>query len=113
MAQQLGMQFDNIWKVLLQRIGDLGVESLALAVQQARVSCFLHERMLEDVRRSWRLAAGKDQFCRTEVSKCGLQGGAANRRDSGEQPIRKFAPQRSTDLCNLLSSSEPVETGDQ
>ena len=107
------MRFDNLRKVLFQRIGDLAVEQQALAVQHTRVGCFLHERMLEDIGRIRRLAAGKDQFRCTQLSERRLQWGAGNRCDGGEQAIREFTPERGTDLCNLLDGDEPIETRDQ
>ena len=113
MGHQLRMRFDNLRKVLVQRIGDLAVEPQALAVQQTRVSCFLHERMLEDIRRIRRLAAGKDQFRRAQLSECRLQRSAGSRRDGGEQAIREFTPEGGTDLCDLLNGGEPIETRDQ
>jgi hypothetical protein len=73
--------------VLVQRIGDLAMELQTLAEQQTRVGRFLHEGMLEDVRRIWRFAAGKDQFGCAKLSKRRLQRRAGGGRDGGEQAI--------------------------
>ena len=48
-----------------------------------------------------------------ELSECRLQRSAGNRRDGGEQAIREFTPEGSTDLCDLLNGGEPIETRDQ
>ena len=64
--KQLGRGSQSVREAFLERLGDPGVQLLALAAQQAVVGRVPHQRVLEDVGRVRRHAAAEDQLGRDQ-----------------------------------------------
>ena len=62
MGQEIRLAFRPFRKVFLQDLRDVAMKLPSLAFQQAFVSRFLHQSVLEDVTRLWRRAAAEDQL---------------------------------------------------
>src|SRR5262249_61702051 len=71
--QRLGLSLHDLRKLLLERIGDGGVQLAASAFQEAGVCGVSHQRMLEGIDRMWNLAPAENQFRPHQLAKRSFQ----------------------------------------
>ena len=89
------------------------MQVLAAGFEQGAVGGVLDQRVLEAVGDIGRRAAAVDQLGRDQLIEGGLQLRLGPLGDRGEQPMRKLAPERGANLCDLLDRGEAVEAGEQ
>ena len=68
-SQQFGASFRRLGKLVLQRLGDAGMQLLTTRAKQTRVGGILNKCMLENVRGLRRLAANIDELGADEARK--------------------------------------------
>lgn len=73
LGEELELAVDQLGGMGFERFGDLRVQLLASAAQQAAVRRLLHQRVLEGVDRVWRRAALEHQLGSDQPSETGLQ----------------------------------------
>src|ERR1041385_5006359 len=61
-GEDLGLRFDDFWKVITECVSNVSMQLPPPAEQQALVGSIPDKCVLEDVARIWRGAASKDQF---------------------------------------------------
>jgi hypothetical protein len=60
-SEKFGVRLHRLWKMVLDRSGDAGVQPLPLRAHESRIGSVLDERMLEAVGRLGRRAAPEHQ----------------------------------------------------
>ena len=111
--QQLRAGSRQLGELLLQHLGDAGVEVLAAGFEQGAVGGVLDQRVLEAVGRLGRRAAAEDQLGRDQLVERGSQLRLRPVGDRGEQRVGELAADRGADLRDLLDRREAVEAGEQ
>ena len=92
-----------------QRVGDAAVQEATPLAQQAAIRSILHQRVLEEKGSPRRRTALKHQPRRDKARECVLQRVQIARIGRGKQLERKFAANRSADLCHFASAcAEPA-----
>ena len=104
-SNRLGLH--RLREALLHYPGDATVQLLPLRLEQSFVSSVPHQRVLEGVAASGRVA-GKDQLGRGEPVQGGLYLGIGERRDRREERVGELAPDASRHLRHLLDPGRPV-----
>jgi hypothetical protein len=67
MREQLRLAMGNLGNLVFERFGNAGVQHAARLAQQRTIGRFLHQGMLEQVRRLRRYSLAKQQTCRNET----------------------------------------------
>ena len=73
LREELGLAVDQLGGMGFERLGDLRVQLLARAAQQAAVRRVLHQRVLESIDRVGRRTTLEDQLGRDEPAERGVQ----------------------------------------
>src|SRR5262249_45839916 len=90
LRQQLRLSGRRLGIVLLDRVGDPGMELLAAALQQAVMCGVLYQRMFESVSRLGGAAAPEDQSGSFELRQCLTQLSVGQSCYSGQQLVIKL-----------------------
>src|SRR4029077_3663295 len=91
LCKELGLALDQLGGVGFERFGDLRVQLLPRAAQQAAVRRVLHQRVLEAIDRVGRRASLEDQLGGDEASESSLQLSLGKTRDGAQQRVGKLA----------------------
>jgi len=73
LREELGLAVDQLGGMGFERLGDLRVQLLARAAQQAAVRRVLHQRVLEGIDRVGRRASLEHQFGSDQASESGFE----------------------------------------
>ena len=113
MRHQFRLVGGSIGKVLLQRLGDPGMQLLPLALEQGVVGGILHQSMFEGEGGLGQCAAAVHHPRFGELPQALFERFVASRRDAGQQVIGEFATNTGTDLDEFLDRRQPVEASQQ
>ena len=75
---QLGLRFEDLGKLRLERVGDVAVKLLTFASQKTAIRCVLHEGVLEYVSGIRRLAAAVDEIGGRQLRERGIRASLAD-----------------------------------
>ena len=93
----------------LERLGDAGMQALAVAVQQAGIGGVAHQGVLEGIGGLWRRAAAIDQAGGDQLVERAAELALVERGHRGEQFVGEGAAERGAELGDGLGAGQPVE----
>ncbi len=100
-------------EMLRQRPRDIGMDVLLSTAQKRRVSCLLHEGVLENVVRRRRCAATVNQPRIHQLGQCIVQCRPCDGRDELQETIGKLARDRGSYLSDLPYRRQTIQPGHQ
>src|SRR5215467_11220853 len=98
LCEELGLVFHQFREEGLERLGDLPVQLLSIAAQQAGMRCVLHQSMLKGIVRIWWRAALKYQLGGDKASERGFELALGKAADGTHEHEGKLAADRRANL---------------
>ena len=113
MSKQLGRRFSFRGKVFPDRLRDLRVQHLALALEERIVGRVLHQGVLEGVDRLGACAPSKHQLGLNQALEREVELRLLDRRYRSQEFVGELPSNASTDLGDLLYRGQAVQTRHQ
>src|SRR5262249_37521783 len=108
-CQRLGLSLHDLRKLLLERIGDGGVQLAASAFHEAGICRVPYQRVLEGVNCMWALAPAENQFRPHQLAKRIFQSLPWHSGHGMEQFVMELATRDGADLCHLPDRRQPIK----
>jgi len=109
LRKEFGLVLHQLWGIGLERFGDLRVQLLPGATQQAAMCRVLHQRVLEGIDGIGRLASLEHQLGGDKAAESGLQLVLGATGDGAKQTVGKLASYRRADLRHQPHRRQSVE----